>query len=99
MIIPGSHHKRISRSYRTGSSNMRRGGNPESLGRGEEGEGKGVIYKKGRARRRVWDIVERETEGETESIWDFKRETKGREEDKEDRREVDRVAGTRGGGI
>jgi hypothetical protein len=35
MIIPGSHHKRRSRSYRTDSSNVRRGGQPgESRKRG-----------------------------------------------------------------
>jgi hypothetical protein len=32
-------------------------------------------------------------------MWDFKREIKERKENKEDRREVDRVAGVRGEGI
>ena len=43
--------------------------------------------------------MEREIEGETKSKREFKREAKGRKENKEDRRKVDRVVGARGGGI
>jgi hypothetical protein len=40
--------------------------------------------------------VERETEEGAESIYEFKGETKGREEDKEGRREANRVIGAKG---
>ena len=57
MIIPSSRHKRRSRSYKTNNNNIRRGGNLESLGRGEEEEDIGVIYKRG------------DLEGEFKALW------------------------------
>jgi hypothetical protein len=57
IIMSNSYYKRRSRSYKTNNNNIRRGGNLESLGRGEEEEDIGVIYKRG------------DLEGEFKALW------------------------------